>query len=63
MHDHRRLSALANPQVEVTVEGDRTPYDAVPVTGAEHDRVDQDNGLGFGFRILTGFPASDSRFS
>ena len=29
---------------------------AVPVTGAEHDRVDADHALGVVFRILTGFP-------
>jgi hypothetical protein len=28
----------------------------VPVVGEEHARVDADNRLGLGFRILTGFP-------
>jgi hypothetical protein len=48
--------ALENPEVVVTLEGQRGEYRAVPVTGAEHDRVDRENALGAGFRILTGFP-------
>ena len=47
---------LKNPDVQVTVDGEKTDYRAVSVTGAEHDRVDADNSLGMGFRILTGFP-------
>ncbi|MDJ0848871.1 MAG: nitroreductase/quinone reductase family protein [Myxococcota bacterium] len=48
--------ALANPEVEIVVGGERTRHVAVPVTGAEHDRVDRDNRLRFAFRIMTGFP-------
>jgi hypothetical protein len=48
--------ALENPEVQVTQEGQKSDHRAVPVTGAEHDRVDAENGLGVGFRILTGFP-------
>jgi F420H(2)-dependent quinone reductase len=48
--------ALANPQVQVTVDGAKRDYTAVPVTGAEHERVDSDNRLPIGFRFLTGFP-------
>jgi len=48
--------ALANPEVKVTLDGVKGDYRAVPVTGAEHDRVDSDNSLGVVFRILTGFP-------
>lgn len=48
--------ALENPNVFVTIDDERKPYTAVPVDGAEHDRVDSDNPLGIGFRILTGFP-------
>jgi len=48
--------ALDNPGVEVRDEGEVREYRAVPVTGAEHDRVQADNPLGIGFRILTGFP-------
>jgi hypothetical protein len=42
--------------VQVTLDGETGDYRAVPVTGAEHDRVDGDNRLGAVFRILTGFP-------
>ena len=48
--------ALANPEMQVTFADETLDYAAVPVTGAEHDRVDADNPLGLGFRILTGFP-------
>ena len=48
--------ALENPDVQVTLDGDKGAYRAVPVTGAEHDRVDNENSLGLVFRILTGFP-------
>jgi hypothetical protein len=47
---------LENPELHVTLGGAEGDYRAVPVTGAEHDRVDDDNSLGVGFRILTGFP-------
>jgi hypothetical protein len=48
--------ALENPDVQVTLDGQKRDYRAVRVTGAEHDRVDSDNSLGVFFRILTGFP-------
>jgi hypothetical protein len=48
--------ALANPEVEVRLDGKPAAYTAVPVTGAEEERVDADNPLGLVFRILTGFP-------
>jgi hypothetical protein len=48
--------ALANPDVQVTVDGQKTDYRAVPVDAAEHARVDADNRLPMVFRILTGFP-------
>ena len=48
--------ALENPEVQVTVDGEKRDYRAVPVTGVEHDRVDAENALGVVFRILTGFP-------
>jgi hypothetical protein len=47
---------LENPEMQVTFEGQRGDYQAVPVDGEEHDRVDGDNSLGVFFRILTGFP-------
>jgi F420H(2)-dependent quinone reductase len=48
--------ALENPEVQVTVDGEKRDYRAVPVTGAEHDRVARENGVPLAFRILTGFP-------
>ena len=48
--------ALANPNVKATVDGEQSDYVAVPVTGAEHERVDAQNSLGPVFRVLTGFP-------
>jgi hypothetical protein len=48
--------ALENPEVKVTLDGEKGDYRAVPVTGVEHDRVDSENSLGVAFRILTGFP-------
>ena len=48
--------ALENPDVQVTLDGEKGDYRAVPVTGAEHDRVDDENSLVVVFRILTGFP-------
>ncbi len=48
--------ALENSQVQVTLDGEKVDYRVAPVTGAEHDRVDGENSLGVGFRILTGFP-------
>ena len=48
--------ALKNPNVQVTLDGEKEDYLAVPVTGEEHDRVNGDNSLGMMFRIVTGFP-------
>ena len=48
--------ALENPEVHVTLDGEKSDYRAVPVTGEEHDRVDSKNSLGVVFRILTCFP-------
>ena len=48
--------ALANPDVQVTQNGEKRSYKAVPIEGAEHDRVNEQNRLGLGFRFLTGFP-------
>ena len=46
----------ANPNVAVTVNGERGDYLAVPVSQAEHERLDAEHGLGLAVRILTGFP-------
>jgi hypothetical protein len=48
--------ALENPEVQVTLNGEKGDYRAVPVTGPEHDLVERANRLGIGFRFLTGFP-------
>ena len=48
--------ALENPEVRVTFDDETRAHRAVPVEGAEHERVDADNRLGLVFRILTGFP-------
>ena len=48
--------ALANPEVQATIDGEKRDLRAVPVTGEEHARVDAAHGLGLVFRILTGFP-------
>ena len=48
--------ALENPEMQITLDGEKADYQAVPVTGMEHDRVDGENSLPVAFRILTGFP-------
>lgn len=48
--------ALANPRVEIENAAGQGSYIAVPLEGAEHDRINEANALGLGFRILTGFP-------
>lgn len=47
---------LERPNVQVTLDGEKKSYLAVPVTAEEHARVDAEHGLGVGFRIMTGFP-------
>lgn len=48
--------ALENPEVQVTLDGKKGDYRAVPVTGVEHDRVNGENRPPAFFRVLTGFP-------
>lgn len=48
--------ALQNPDVEVTIDGETSERRAVPVHGAEYDRVRAEHRLPFVFRVLTGFP-------
>ncbi len=48
--------ALRNPEVQVTIDGKREEYRAVPVSPTEHDRLMVEHGHGIVFRILTGFP-------
>ena len=47
---------LANPEVQITLDGAKADYQAIPVEGMEHGRVDNQNSLPVVFRILTGFP-------
>ena len=51
---HRR--ALADPRVQVTRDGEKRDYLAVPVAGEEHARVDGDHPRPLAFLVLTGFP-------
>ena len=44
------------PEVQVTVDGEKGDYLAVPVTPAEHDRLNSEHPLGAVVKILTGFP-------
>ena len=48
--------ALENSNVQITLDGEKGDYLAVPVAEEEHDRVNGENSLGMMFRILTGFP-------
>ena len=48
--------ATDNPRMNVSYEGEKSEYRAIPVEGVEHDRVDSEHSLGLVFRILTGFP-------
>jgi hypothetical protein len=48
--------ALENPNVQVTLNGVKADYLAVPASDAEHARVHAENDPGLMFRVLTGFP-------
>jgi hypothetical protein len=48
--------ALESPDVTVAIGETTGEYTAVPVSGAEHERVDSEYPLGPVFRTLTGFP-------
>jgi len=47
---------LEHPDVQLTRDGERAAYRAVPVTGSEHDRLSEAFAVGLFFRFLTGFP-------
>jgi len=49
-------AALANPEVQITIDGEKADYVAVPVSDEEHARVDEARRLGIVIRLLTGFP-------
>ena len=47
----------ANPQVQVTRNGETGDYSALNVTAAEHDKLNNEvQPLPFALRLLTGFP-------
>jgi hypothetical protein len=48
--------ALENPDVDVTRAGERLTYRAVPVSGAERERIARDYHIPWAIRFLTGFP-------
>jgi len=48
--------ALEQPDVDVTIDGERSPRRAVAVEGDERERVEGARPLGLVFRALTGFP-------
>ncbi len=48
--------ALEDSSVQVTLDGEKGDYLAVPVSEEEHDRVNGQNSLPMMFRLLTGFP-------
>jgi predicted GTPase len=47
---------LEHPAVQVTIDGERAGYTAVPVTPEEHERLQAEHPHSLGFRVLTGFP-------
>lgn len=47
--------ALANPDVQVTLDGEKGAYRAVPVTGEERARVEREHPHGLLVHVLTGF--------
>lgn len=47
---------LEQPKVFISINGEKKPYTAVPVVGAEHEQVNTAHALGLKFRMLTGFP-------
>ena len=48
--------AVANPEVRVEIDGVEGPYTAVPVAGAEFERVAAEFPLPFPIRFMMGFP-------
>jgi hypothetical protein len=47
---------LEHPELQVTANGEKKGYHAVPVTGEEFDRVNAEHPLGPMVRFLTGYP-------
>ena len=50
---------LANPAVDITIDGITSSYVAVPVSADEYQSVNAARPLSFGFRVLTGFPTRE----
>ena len=48
--------ALENPDVFATVGGEKGAYRAVPLAGAEANRINEEFAAGIVFKLLTGFP-------
>ena len=48
--------ALINPNVEALIDEKKTSYRVVPLDEEEQSLVNEENQLGLGLRILTGFP-------
>lgn len=48
-------NALANPRVQVTMDGKTADYVAVPIDDEEHERVAAEIGNGIVFKIMVGF--------
>ena len=48
--------AMENPNVQVTLEGQRADYLAVPATDEERDRINTESRFPILVRFLTGFP-------
>ena len=48
--------ALANPDVQVTIDGSASDYVAVPASDQEAARVHREHDPGLVFRFITGFP-------
>ncbi len=48
-------NALANPRVQVTMDGTTADYVAVPIDDEEHERVAAEIGNGILFKIMVGF--------
>jgi hypothetical protein len=47
---------LNNPQVELTIDGERAPFTAAPVLPDEHERLQAEHPHSLTFKVLTGFP-------
>ena len=48
--------ALANPDVQATINGQKVDYRAVPIEGADAERIDAEHPHPAWFRFVTGYP-------